>query len=423
MTKTLSQWGRSALSALTLVGLLLLPVGPALAAPAGLSPRVATGEDAVAAVTFEVLLLADDVASPRYEAQALRRLLEATHGQGWWPVTLVVTPASLEALLGADPGLQRLLLDTRPTVVFTGPEPRDGGLAACALLARTLDVIPAAGGGHVGALLREDTPLWEHARQREAGLVTADGFVPPGRLAAGRPVPSQPSPSIDRWRKGWEAARADAHGVVVESNDAALVLDDVAAMAALAASLGLDPFAVPELDQVLRRDLRSPQPPHAWSPVPLSSEVLRLEAQSAQAEAATRLRLQRVAAVLARFVLERADPAAEAAARIAELPPGEHFTATQVLRAAHLRPGATGRQTQERIVGLMRTLAALRPRVAVRPALVAENRAQWALRSAARWETVFGTLPDSLGNLLPGEVERLHRDYRRREQRRRARLR
>ena len=385
-------------------------------------PDGALGAQTVHTATeIEVLIVATDARAPRYEAQAVRRLLEASHGGGFWPATLAVTPESLEALLGADPGLRGLLLETRPTLVLTGPEPADGGLAACALVGRMLDVVPAAGGGAVGALLREDTPLWRHNWSRERNGSTAATFIPAGRLAAGRPVSDLPDPSIDRWAKGWTAARADAKGVEVRRGDESLVLEDVAAMAALASSVGLDPFAVPGLDAVLRKDLRQGQPADRWSPVPLPSERRMLSASPDPD--ASRIRLQTVAAMLARFVLPRQEPAEEAAARIAERVPERPLRAVQVFRAAHLRPGAAGQETLRRMQALLGLLASLQPRVQPPAERVAENAAQWTVRSASRWNTVFGALPDELGVLVPGEVERLHRDYRRREQRRRARLR
>ena len=67
---------------------------------------------------------------------------------------------------------------------------------------------------------------------------------------------------------------------------------------------------------------------------------------------------------------------------------------------------------------LVELLVSLSPQVQPPRERTQENHTQWTLRSAARWEAVFGALPDELGTLVPGEVERLHRDYRRREQRR-----
>lgn len=407
-------------AALSLLALLAGPASSA-ATPGAIRSVAVPAASTRPTIELDVVLVATDTASPRYEAQAVRRLLEATHGKGFWPVTLAVTPQSLEALLRTDPGLQRLILETRPTVIFVGAPPKDGGLAACSLLGRKLDLIPAAGGGAVGELLREDSALWHHAWSREQTQDTRPTFIPAGRLAAGRPVADVPDPTVDRWTRGWTAAQADAGGVVVQRDDIELVLEDIAAMAALARSLGLDPFAVPDLDEVLRKDLRGPQPPDLWSPVPLPSE--RRALVSAADTSAAQHRLQKVAGVLARFVLSRAEPAQEAAARIAELRTEAHLEAVQVFRASHLRPGPTGQATLRRMQSLVSVFASLGPRVQPLQERSEENTEQWTLRSAGRWETVFGTLPDELGGLVPGELERLHRDYRRREQRRRARLR
>jgi len=369
-----------------------------------------------------VVLLADDVGDPRREATATRRLLEITHQAGLWPVQLAVTPGSLGAMLGADPDLASLIVDLRPTVLLVGPEPADDGLRACGRVGAQLGVVPALGGGPVGALLREDTSMVAATRRLEAeGLVRAGGLVPPGRLAAGRPDPDAPAADIDRWQAAWATAAADAGGVSVPVEDAERVLEDLAQLAALASSLGLDPFDVPGVSDRLAVTLRRARPAHAWSTAPLQVEVRSLGADLAADPDGTLARLQTATATLARHVRARVDPAVEIAARVAELPPDGRFRATQVLRARDLRAGPSSAATEARLRAVALALGQMSSHVAIDPARLAENDAQWSTPADARWRAVFHLAPHQASEVLTEELRLLHRDFRRRELRRRAR--
>lgn len=393
--------------------------GAAWGAPVGFDPRP---DPAGARVHLSVVLLADDAGDPRREATATRRLLEITHQAGLWPVQLAVTPASLTGMLTADPDLARLVSEVRPTILLVGPDPPDDGLKACGLVGAQLGVIPALGGGRVGALLREDTPMAAAARSLEAdGLVRVGGLIPPGRLAAGRPDPDAPAADIDRWRAAWATAAADAGGVSVPSEDAERVLDDLAQLAALSSSVGLDPFRVPGVAARLSAPLRSDRPAHAWSAAPLQVEVRSLEADLATDPEGTLGQLQGATATLARHVAARIDPAVELAERVAELPPDGRYRATQVLRARDLRAGPSSAATEARVRAAALTLGQMSDHVAIDPARIAENTVQWSTPASDRWAAVFHLPPHRAAEVLPEELHLLHRDFKRRELRRRAR--
>ncbi len=258
-----------------------LLAGPALAAPpVGFvegGPWTGSGP---APVTVALLILVESGEAPRDEARALRQLLEHSHRAGVWPAQVAFRPQSLSALMAADRDLPRLLAELQPVLLLVGPAGADDGLAACAALGRALDRVPASGGGRVGELLREDTDLMPLARSRsdEAQPLMADwGIVPSPRLLAGSGSGRSTVEDLARWQRSWDLARRMASGPSrVAPADAEAALDALASLAALARSVGLDPFVVPGLDRLLDARTRAALPPWRWPLAALPLERARL---------------------------------------------------------------------------------------------------------------------------------------------------
>lgn len=406
-----------------------LLAGPALAAPpVGFvegGPWTGSGP---APVTVALLILVESGAAPRDEARALRQLLEHSHRAGVWPAQVAFRPQSLSALMAADRDLPRLLAELQPVLLLVGPAGADDGLAACAALGRALDRVPASGGGRVGELLREDTDLVPLARSRsdEALPLMADwGIVPSPRLLAGSGSGRSTVEDLARWQRSWDLARRMASGPSrVAPADAEAALDALASLAALARSVGLDPFVVPGLDRLLDAGTRAALPPWRWPLAALPLERARLSAAVEADPAASTAALATTLGPLARHALQRADAGREMSARLAELPETSRWSGTIALRVEDVRPGVEGAAGLEAAAALLGALGQ-HPRYEAPDAAVAQARAQWseAARAALRWPAAFGLPPSSAGLLKAEEVGSLHREYRRRDQHRRARQR